>query len=412
MQGNQTSRSVVILGAGHAGGTAAAALRQLGFEGAITLIGEEPLPPYQRPPLSKEWLKGETDAARLRLKGENFYADAGIDLRLGMRAASIDRAGKTVRLEDGERLGYDALVIATGSRPRRLDLPGAGLDGLLALRSMADAQALRSALGTCRHMAIVGGGYIGLEVAASARALAVEVTVIEQETRLLARVASPQVSEFTAQMHEQNGVMIELAAAVTAFEGGNGGVGAVRLADGRAVSSDAVLVGVGALPNEEIAQQAGLECDGGIVVDLQARTSDPAIFAIGDVSRRPLPLYGRMFRLESVPGAVEQARQAASAIAGAPAPKPEVPWFWSNQYDCKLQIAGLPFDADRMILRGDAKGGKFSVFHLRGDLIQSVEAVNAPADFMAGKRMIGQRTRIDPNRLGDPAVPIKEVAAE
>ncbi|MCH8861714.1 MAG: FAD-dependent oxidoreductase [Proteobacteria bacterium] len=412
MQDSRESQSVIILGAGHAGGTAAAALRQAGFEGTITLIGKEPLAPYQRPPLSKEWLKGETDAARLRLKGENFYADAGIDLRLGARATEIDRAGKTVQISNGETLNYGALIIATGSRPRKLNLPGADLAGLLTLRSMADAEALKSVLAAGKSLAIVGGGYIGLEVAASARALGVQVTVIEQEDRLLARVASGPVSAFALGMHQGNGVRVLLSSGVTGFKGSNGRVSAVRLAGGESVSGDAVLIGIGAVPNDEIAQAAGLRCDGGIMVDIAARSSDPDIYAIGDVTKRPLPLYDRMFRLESVPNAVEQARQAAAAIAGAPAPKEEVPWFWSNQYDCKLQIAGLPFDRDRIITRGDPADGKFSVFHLKGDLIQTVEAVSAPADFMAGKRMIANRTKIDPVRLADSAVPIKEVAAE
>ena len=412
MQKSQTHHDVIILGAGHAGGTAAAALRQMGFERSIALIGDEPVPPYQRPPLSKEWLKGESDAARLWLKSENFYAESDIDLRLGSRAAEIDPAGKILHLEDGEEIGYDTLIIATGSRPRELDLPGADLGGLLALRSMADAEALKSVLETGKQIAIVGGGYIGLEVAASARALGVGVTVIEQEDRLLARVASGPVSDFARQMHEQNGARIELSTGVAGFEEGNGRVTAVQLSDGRPIPCNTVLIGIGGLPNQEIAEAAGLDCDGGIVVDIEGRTSNPSVFAIGDVSKRPLPLYDRMFRLESVPNAVEQARQAAAAITGSPAPKEEVPWFWSNQYDCKLQIAGLPFDRDRIVTRGDPGSGKFSVFHLKGDVILCVEAVSAPADFMAGKRMIGNRTRIDEDKLRDPAVPIKEVTAE
>ena len=412
MRKGQTHYAVIILGAGHAGGTAAAALRQMGFKDSIALIGDESVPPYQRPPLSKEWLKGEADAARLWLKGESFYTDSGIDLQLGSPAVEIDRAARTVRLADGVETAYDALIIATGSRPRELALPGSDLGGLLALRSMADAEALKSVLETAKQIAIVGGGYIGLEVAASARSLGVDVTVIELEDRLLARVASQPVSDFALRLHEGKGVTIELVTGVAGIEGGNGQVTAVQLSDGRSVASNAVLIGIGALPNEEIAQAAGLECDGGIVVDIEARTSDPAIFAIGDVTKRPLPIYDRMFRLESVPNAVEQARQAAAAIAGAEAPKEEVPWFWSNQYDCKLQIAGLPFERDRIITRGDPSTGKFSVFHMKGDLIQTVEAVSAPADFMAGKRMIGNRTKIDEKKLRDPAVPIKEVAAE
>lgn len=402
---------VVIVGAGHAGGTAAALLRQYGFEGPITLIGEEPIAPYQRPPLSKAWLKGEADADSLALKPESFYAEAHIDLRLSTGVTEIKRTPKTVTLSTGEEIGYDTLILATGARARLLDIPGADLDGVQPLRSAADAEALKARLGPGKRVAIIGGGYIGLEAAASARALGSEAVVIELQPRILARGACEELSNFFTDYHRDRGVTFELGAGVAGFEGQGGKVTGVKLVDGRLLPCDVALVGIGIIPNDEIARAAGLECAGGIVVDEHARTADPAIFAIGDVTHRPLPLYERMFRLESVANALEQAKQAAGAIAGRPPLPPEVTWNWSDQYDLKLQVGGLPFDADNQITRGDPKSGKFAIFHLKGDQIQSVEAVNAPAEFMAGRQLIGNRKPVSREKLADPSVSMKEVAA-
>jgi len=402
---------VVILGAGHAGGTAAALLRQYGHEGPITLIGEEPLAPYQRPPLSKAWLKGEADANSLALKPLEFYGEANIDFRANLKATALERAAKKVTLSDGSTLSYDVLIIATGARPIALPMAGADLNGVLFLRTAADAEGLKAALGEGKRLAIVGGGYIGLEAAASARALGAEVVVIEREERLLARVACEELSSFFQAYHEQRGVQFLLSASVAGFVGEGGHVTGVTLADGRTIPCDAALVGVGAAPNDEIATDAGLKTARGVVVDLAARTSDPSIYAIGDVAHRPLPLYDRMFRLESVPNALEQAKQAACDITGRPTPAPEVPWFWSDQYDLKLQIAGLPFDADRILVRGDPAKGKFAVFHLKGAQVQAVEAVNAPPEFMAGRQLILNRKPVSPEKLADPSVSMKEVAA-
>ncbi|MFA5123084.1 NAD(P)/FAD-dependent oxidoreductase [Zavarzinia sp.] len=401
---------VVIIGAGHAGGSAVAFLRQFGFAGPIVLIGDEPTPPYQRPPLSKAWLKGEADAASLMLKPESFYVEQGIDLRLSSKAVAIDRAAKTVTLDSGT-VAYDVLIIATGARARRLPLPGADLYGVLELRNAADAEKLKTAIGPGKRLAVVGGGYVGLEVAASARALGADAVVIERESRVLARVACPELSAFFQSYHGAKGVAFELDAGVEGFEGANGHITGVRLSGGRIVPCDAAVVGVGAVPNDELAAAAGLAIDNGIVVDGEARTSDPAIFAIGDVTRRPLPLYGRMHRLESVPNALEQAKQVASALTGRKQPAPEVPWFWSDQYDLKLQIAGIPFDADRIVVRGHVEAAKFAVFHLKGDRIVAVEAVNAPPEFMAGKLLIGQAKPIDIAKLSNDSVSMKEVAA-
>lgn len=398
---------VLIIGAGHAGGTAAALLRQHGHEGPIVLAGEEPAPPYQRPPLSKAWLKGEADLEALLLRPEEFYAEHGIELRQGVTATAIDAAGKTVTFADGTVEPYDALILATGSTARKLSIPGADRPDLLELRTLADAEKLKAALGPGKRLAVVGGGYVGLEAAASARALGAGAVVIERMDRVLARVASKTLSDFFTDYHRAHGVEVLTSAEVTAFEGGG-----VRLGDGRLIEADAILVGVGAAACDQLAATAGLACQNGVVVDEAARTSDPSIWAIGDVAFRPIPVHGgRRQRLESVPNALEQAKQAAAAIAGRPAPAPEVPWFWSDQYDIKLQIAGLPEGADRQVLRGDPATAAFAVFHLTGDRIVCVEAVNAPAEFMAGRLMIGRGTAVDAERLTDPAVSMKTVAA-
>lgn len=398
---------VVIIGAGHAGGTAAALLRQYGHEGPIVLAGEEPAAPYQRPPLSKAWLKGEADLEALLLRPEAFYAEHDIELRTGVTATSIDPAARTVTFADGRVETYDALVLATGSTARKLDIPGANRPDLLELRTLADAEKLKAVLGPGRRLAVVGGGYVGLEAAASARALGASVLVIERTDRVLARVASQTLSAFFTAHHRSHGVEVLTSAEVTGFEEGG-----VRLGDGRLISADAVLVGVGALACDSLARTAGLECENGVVVDETARTSDPAIWAVGDMTFRPVPVHGgRRHRLESVPNALEQAKQAAAAITGRPAPTPEVPWFWSDQYELKLQIAGLPDAADHQVVRGDVGGGAFAVFHLSGDRIVCVEAVNAPAEFMAGRLMIGRRQPVDVARLADRSVSMKDVAA-
>jgi 3-phenylpropionate/trans-cinnamate dioxygenase ferredoxin reductase subunit len=405
-------RSIVIVGAGHAGGTAAALLRQYGWDEDITLIGEEPTAPYQRPPLSKAYLKGAVDAESLKLRPDDFYAEQGIALRTGVRVERIERETRSVRLSDGEPLAYDRLILATGSSLRRLEIPGAGLAGVHMLRGIEDADALKARLGPGRRIVIVGAGYVGLEVAASARALGAEVVVIEREARVLARVASPQLSALYEARHRGEGVTLLTRTGVSAILGGSDGqVSAVELGDGKRIDCDLVLVGVGANACQALAVDAGLECAQGVVVDEAAVTSDPTIYAIGDMTWRPMPLYGgRRFRLESVPNALEQAKQAVSAILGRPAPAPETPWFWSDQYDLKLQIAGVPFDADRIVTRGDG-GGRLAVFHLKGDRLLAAEAVNAPGEFMAARQLIARGTPIDALKLGDPERSMKDIAA-
>ncbi len=407
-----TGESVVIVGAGHAGGTAAALLRQYGYAGPITLIGEEPIAPYQRPPLSKAWLKGDADADSLALKPLDFYIENKIDFRANVRATKLIRRDKTVELSEGTSLVYDTLVLATGARAIALPIQGADLEGILLLRTAAHAEALKAQVGPGKALAVVGGGYIGLEVAASGRALGAGVVVLERESRILARVACPELSTFFQSYHEKHGVRFELGCSIAGFEGKDGHVTGVKLADGRVVACDAVVVGVGAHPNDELAKDAGLEVARGVVVDLDARSiTDPAIFAIGDVAHRPMPIYERMFRMESVPNALEQAKQAASAITGRPRPPGECPWQWSDQFDLKLQIAGYAFDVDQVLVRGNPDAGKFAVFHLKGDQVQSVEAINSPPEFMMGKMLILNRKLIDKAKLADPSISMKEVAA-
>jgi 3-phenylpropionate/trans-cinnamate dioxygenase ferredoxin reductase subunit len=401
---------ILIIGAGHAGGSAAAFLRQYGFEGEIVLAGDEPLAPYQRPPLSKAWLKGEADSDSLLLRPESFYEQQAIVLRRGLRAERLNRADRTVNFTNGEVLGFDRLILATGARARVLDAPGADLAGILALRSAADADALKAALRPGVTLAVVGGGYVGLEAAASARTLGCDAVVLEREARLLARVASVPMAAFFEAYHLKHGVRIVTGANVAGFVGEGGAVKGVALADGSVVACDVALVGVGAVPNVELARDAGLDCADGVIVNSSAQTNDPAIYAVGDVTHRPLPHYDRSFRLESVPNALEQAKQAACAITGRPPPAPEVPWFWSDQYDLKLQIAGIPFDADQVVLRGSGDEAPFAVFHLKDNRVLAVEAVNAAAEFMGGRLLIGRQTLVDPIRLADLAIPMKAVA--
>jgi 3-phenylpropionate/trans-cinnamate dioxygenase ferredoxin reductase subunit len=402
---------ILIAGAGHAGGAAAAALRQFGWKGPILLVGDEPILPYQRPPLSKAWLKGEATAESLALRPERFYTQQTIETRLSTTIAAIDRTTRQVRLADGTGITYHKLILALGARARRLPLPGFDLPGTLELRTAADADRLKSAIGPGKRIAIIGGGYIGLEAAASARSLGAGALVLEREPRLLARVASEPLSAFFHAAHTAKGVAIHLHAQVTGLAG-QGRVQAVQLADGTEFPCDAALVGVGAIPNDEIAAACGIECSNGVVVDEHARTTDPDIYAIGDLTNRPLPLYNRRTRLESVPNALEQARQAAAHITGRPAPGPEVPWFWSDQYDIKLQIAGLPYDVARLVVRGDPNAGAFAVFHLdAASRVQCVESVNTPAEFMAGRLLIQKRKPVDETALRDLNSNLKDLAA-
>ena len=399
---------IVILGAGQAGSAVAGFLRQYGHEGSILLAGSEAVAPYQRPPLSKAWLKGEADAASLQLRAVDFYDKNAIDLRLGITAKAIDRAGKTVTFDDGRTEAYDHLVIATGSRARRLPVSGGDDEGLLELRTTVDADRLKTQLGEGKRLVVIGGGYVGLEAAASARALGAEAVIIERMDRVLQRVASQPLSDFYTRRHAVEGVQIRCGVDVVAVT-----AHCVTLNTGEVLEADAVLVGIGAIANDDLAQAIGLNCADGIVVDLEARSSDPAIFAVGDVTRRPLPHYDDvMHRLESVPNALEQAKQVACAIMGRPAPAVDVPWFWSDQYDVKLQIAGLPFGATSQVTRGHADQGSFAVFHLNQDRIVCVEAINSAQAFMFGKQAIAKGLAVDVALLADDTAPIKSSVLE
>jgi len=405
---NAHDKTLIIIGAGQAAAQLVAGLAQDGFEGPITVIGEEPHLPYQRPPLSKKFLAGEMELDQLYLKPASFYAKAGVKLMLDTRVTGIDRTARAVVVEGGPPLRYSTLVIATGSRARALVLPGAGLAGVLSLRTVADVQAIRPHLVPGRRLAIVGGGYIGLELAAVATKRGVQVSVLEQAPRVMARGVGPVVSAFYERLHREEGVTIATGAAIAGFAG-DGRVEHV-VCGGERLAVDMVVVGVGAIPNVELAREAGLAIDNGIVVDDSCRTRDPAIYAIGDCASQARPLLDQRLRLESVHCAQEQAKIAAAAICGQPAPVAQTPWFWSDQYDVKLQMAGLSTTHDAVVVRGNPDQGRsFAVFYLRGRELLAVDAVNRIAEFMTSKQLIAQRAPIDPAKLRDERIAMKDV---
>ena len=368
------------------------------------MIGEEPFPPYQRPPLSKAYLAGDFARERLFLKPETFFSEAGCELRLSSKVAAIERAARRVVLEGGETLPYDKLLLATGARVRRISAPGAKLDGIHYLRGISDADALRPRFAPGARLVVVGGGYIGLEVAAVAAKHGLAVTVIEAASRVMERAVSPLLSSFYAGEHNRHGVRLMLNCGARGFTG-NGRVEAV-MTDAGNIAADVVLVGIGIVPNTDLAAAAGLAVGDGIKVDDCTRTSDPAIFAAGDCTDHPALAGGRV-RLESVQNAIDQAKHAALAMLGTPKPYREVPWFWSDQYDLKLQIAGLARPGDTLVARGDPSARKFAVFHLRSGALAAVEAVNAAPEYVAGRRLIAEGKTVDAARLADPTVPMK-----
>jgi len=395
---------VVIVGGGQAGGVAAASLREQGYGGPIVLVAEEPVGPYQRPPLSKNFLAGQMRAEQLQLKPGAFYAERGIELLLGTRAEAIERAARTIRLGNGSALSYSKLLLATGSRPRRLSLPGAGLAGIHYLRTLADAEAIRSEMGPGRRVVVVGGGYIGLEAAAVAVQAGMQVTVVEAAERILGRVSGTIISEFFSAAHRSHGVDVRLQARLEAFEGHDRVQSVV--CGGEALGCDLAIVGVGIEPNVELAAAAGLACDNGIVVDEYTCTADSAIHACGDCTNHPNALLGVRLRLESVQNAIDQARVAASNLCGKPKAYAELPWFWSNQYDLRLQIAGLAGGHDGVLVRGTIASGAFSVMYLQGERLIAVETVNAARDHLAFRKVIAAGGAVDGGRLADPAIPI------
>ena len=378
-------RHIVIIGAGQAAVQAIVSLRAEGHEGSITLVGAERHLPYQRPPLSKGYLLGEMSADRLLLRPATFYEQSGVSLHIGVAALAVDCGAGEVHLTRGSTLRYDGLLLATGSRPRPLPVPGSDLAGVFTIRGMADVDTIKARLGPGTRLVVVGGGYIGLEGAASARKLGASVEVVEAADRLLARVAGPEISAFMLEAHRAHGVTVHLCAAVVELEGDGGYVRAVRLSDGRSLEADTVLVGIGALPNTDLAEAAGLSVSNGIVVDAHARTSDPAIYAAGDCTRHPNPLYGRTLRLESVQNAIDQAKSAAASLCGKDKVYAQVPWFWSDQFDLKLQMAGLIDGGHRREVRGEMGKTPFYVDHWYEDGLIAVEAINDPSNFMRGK---------------------------
>lgn len=402
---------IVVIGGGQAGAQALQSLRQGGYTGALTLVGDEPALPYQRPPLSKAYMKGEMTEERLYFRPAPWYQDQNIEVILATRATGIDRTSRKVELAHGGHLDYDALIIATGSRPRPLPVKGATLHGVHDLRDLSDVERIRPNMIAGRKMVIVGAGYIGLEAAAIARQMGLDVTVLEMAPRVLARVTSPVMSAFFETEHRAQGVTILTDARLDQLDGADGKVSAAILADGTRLDADIVLVGIGILPNEELAKEAGIACNNGILVDRDARTSDPRVFAAGDCASRPLVHYGRSGRLESVHNAIEQGKLASAAILGKPRPAEDCPWFWSDQYDLKLQIAGLSQDYDEIVMRGDPKARKFAAFYLRNATLIAVDAVNSAPEFLASKKLIMAGAKLASATLGDTSISMKDIAA-
>lgn len=403
---------IVIAGAGQAAAQAVQSLRMGGYTGALTIAGDEPALPYQRPPLSKAYMKGEFEEERLYFRPSAWYEDNRVEVMLGTRATRIDRAGRILHLEHGAELSYDALILATGSRPRKLPCKGSDLDNVHDLRTLADVERIRPQMVAGRRIVIIGAGYIGLEAAAVASQMGLDVTVLEMAPRVLARVTSEVMSAFFAAEHTAQGVKILTGTALSYLEGADGAVNAAILADGTSLPADLVLAGIGILPNEELAKDAGIACSNGVLTDRDGRTSDPRVFAAGDCAARPLVHYGRTGRLESVHNAIEQGKLAAAAILGQPRPAEDCPWFWSDQYDLKLQIAGLSTGYDQVILRGEAKARKFAAFYLKAGTLIAVDAVNSPPEFLASKKLIIAGAKPDPARLADTSIAMKDIAAE
>ena len=396
---------VVVIGAGQAGAALVAKLRALGHQGAITLIGEEPSPPYQRPPLSKAYLMGEMEEERLWLRSAEYYAEYQISLRLGQTVSAINRAAKTVTV-GGDVVSYDTLALTTGSSPRRLPAAiGGDLAGVYTVRTLADVDAMKAEFALGRRLVIVGGGYIGLEAAAVASKLGLDVTVLEMAPRILQRVAAPETSDFFRALHSAHGVKILESTGLERLLG-DGRVNGVRLSDGQELPADFVIAGVGILPGTALAEAAGLTIENGIKTDEHGRTSDPDIWSAGDCAS--FPWKGGRLRLESVGNAIDQAEVVAENILGAQKPYEAKPWFWSDQYDCKLQIAGLNTGYDAIVTRGP-DGEAVSFWYYKGDQLLAVDAMNDPRAYMVGKRLIEQGKSPAKAAVQDPATVMKDL---
>jgi 3-phenylpropionate/trans-cinnamate dioxygenase ferredoxin reductase component len=398
--------TIVVVGGGQAGAQAVDTLRREGFTGRLLLIGDEPELPYQRPPLSKKYLLGELTADRLPFRHRAFYEEHRVELRLGLQAVALDPGARRVELADGEVLSYDRLLLALGSSVRRLTCPGADLPGIHYLRTVADSTPIRAAIKPGWRVVVIGGGYIGLETAATCRHMGCEVTVLELADRVMNRVVAPCVSQFFEQEHRAQGIHILCNTRVTRLEGA-GRVQRVVCADGSEVAADLVIVGVGAIATTALASAAGLACDNGIIVDEYCRTQDEAIFAAGDCCNHPSLRFGRRVRIESVDNAFEQAKSAALNMLDRKIAHDRVPWFWSDQYDSKLLIAGLSEDYDRQVLRGDPATRSFSVCYLKGSELIAVEAINHSKDYMAARKLIAERAQMNLAKLANPDIALK-----
>jgi 3-phenylpropionate/trans-cinnamate dioxygenase ferredoxin reductase component len=403
---------VIIVGAGHGGAQAAIALRQNGFAGAITMIGREPEPPYERPPLSKEYLAQEKPFERIYIRPPAFWAEKGVEMMLNSEVVSLDPAAQIVTLGSGDTLRYSDLIWATGGDPRRLSCPGNDLAGIHAVRTRADVDAMMAALPDVSRVAIIGGGYIGLEAAAVLRKLDKQVVLLEALPRVLARVAGEQLSAFYEAEHRAHGVDLRTGVGVTALEG-EGQVSGVRLADGSLIEADLVIVGIGIVPSVAPLLAAGAEGDNGVAVDAHCRTSLANVYAIGDCAAHANGFAdGAMIRLESVQNANDQANIAAKAICGDLQPYTATPWFWSNQYDLKLQTVGLSTGFDQAVLRGDTAMRSFSIIYLKDGQVRALDCVNMVKDYVQGRKLVEARAVVDPARLADTAVPLKEMLAD
>jgi 3-phenylpropionate/trans-cinnamate dioxygenase ferredoxin reductase subunit len=399
--------TILIIGGGQAGAQAIDTLRREGFGGRLVLIGDEPELPYQRPPLSKKYLSGEMAADRLLFRHRSFYDDHRIELKLGQRAVRLDASARQVELADGETLTYDRLLLCLGAESRRLTCAGATLAGVHYLRGLADVAPIQTGFKPQARVVIIGGGYIGLEAAATCRKMGCEVTVLEMADRIMNRVVAPSVSRYFAEEHQTHGVNIICDTRVVRLEGTERVERAV-CADGSSYAADLVIVGVGAVATTELASNAGLTCDNGIVVDEYCRTSDAAIYAAGDCTNHPSPRFGRRVRLESVDNAFEQAKTAALNLLDREVAHDRVPWFWSDQFDNKLLIVGLSQDYDSQVLRGDPASRSFSVCYLKGRELLAVEAVNHSKDYMAARKLIAERALMRVELLADSGLALKE----
>ena len=405
------TNNVVIAGAGHAAGQAVATLRQEKFAGQIVLVGDEPYLPYQRPPLSKSFLAGQMPAERLYLKPASFYDDPGIVLRLNTRITGIDAGARSLATGNGDDIHYDRLILSLGSRARPLPIDGTDLQHVHYLRTITDVEAIRAELDVGRRLVVIGAGYIGLEVAAVARQQGLDVTVVEMADRVMSRVVSPEISDFYQIEHANQGVKLRLSTGVKALHGKKR-VRQVELDNGDVVPADFVVIGVGILPYTELAEQAGLAVDDGIIVDDHCQTSDPNIYAIGDCTSHPNGIYDRRLRLESVHNALEQAKTAARNLCGKDTQYCQVPWFWSDQYDLKLQIVGLSDGYDDVVIRGNPAERSFSCLYLKDSRLIALDAVNSARDFMQAKSLIAARAALQADRLADPNTALKELSTD